>query len=315
MTMNGILAVWKPAGWTSHDVVAKARRLLRVKRIGHTGTLDPQVTGVLPLCIGRATRVVEYVQEMPKAYEATLCLGVATDTEDMTGTVVESVPAVTVTESDIRRVLTSFVGEIEQVPPMYSAVRVDGKRLYELAREGQVVERKARKVTIHELKLIDIDQQGAHPSIRFSVVCSKGTYIRTLCVDIGKMLGVPAAMAELVRTMSGGFTQEHCLTLEEIEQLQAAGELAPRLLPADAALTHLTKGIVSAATATQAYQGKLISLSQVELSGLAEEEALIRMYTEDGGFVGLFQALQQDGVLKPVKVFTPTDISEEQKQV
>ena len=223
--MDGILAVWKPAGWTSHDVVAKVRRLLRTKRIGHAGTLDPQVTGVLPLCIGRATRVVEYVQERPKAYEAVLKFGIATDTEDLTGTVISEVSSVQINESDIRRVLESFIGEIDQTPPMYSAVQVGGKRLYELAREGQVIERQSRRVTIYELELLELNLDQSHPTIRFTVQCSKGTYIRTLCVDIGKALGVPAVMAELKRTMSGGFTEEQCFTLQEIEQLQDSGDL------------------------------------------------------------------------------------------
>ncbi|MFD0711319.1 tRNA pseudouridine(55) synthase TruB [Paenibacillus sp. GCM10027626] len=305
--MDGILVVWKPAGWTSHDVVAKARRLLRVKRIGHTGTLDPQVTGVLPLCIGRATRVVEYVQERPKTYEATLCLGVATDTEDLTGTIIDSVPEVRITEDEVRQALASFVGEIEQVPPMYSAVRVDGKRLYELAREGQVVERAARKVKIYSLNLLSFEDKGPHPRIRFSVECSKGTYIRTLCVDIGKRLGLPAAMAELVRTQSGGFVREQCLTLEQIEQLQANNSLADKLIPADAALSHMPKGIVSDLAATQAFQGKPVDQGQVEWAGKAEPGEIVRLYGHSGLFVGLFQSGTESSLLKPIKVFTPIE--------
>lgn len=237
--MDGILAVWKPEGWTSHDVVAKVRRVLKMKRIGHTGTLDPMVTGVLPLCLGRATRVVEYVQERPKSYEAVLQLGIATDTEDITGTVIARQSPISVTEEDVRHTLSQFIGEIDQVPPMYSAVKVDGKRLYELAREGKTVERKSRKVTIHQIDLIDTQLDLDLPQISFSVVCSKGTYIRTLCVDIGKALGVPATMAHLTRTMSGGITKESCLTLEQIEQLQQSGELSGHIISADEAVTHL----------------------------------------------------------------------------
>lgn len=306
--MDGILAVWKPAGWTSHDVVAKVRRIVRVKRIGHTGTLDPQVTGVLPLCIGRSTRVVEYVQERPKAYEAVLQLGIATDTEDMTGTVIEELSEVHVTEADIRRVLESFVGVIEQVPPMYSAVRVEGKRLYELAREGQVIERKSRKVTIHELELLSMDLDKPHPQIRFSVVCSKGTYIRTLCVDIGHALGLPATMAELVRTMSGGFKKEHCLTLEQIEELQASGELEARLLPAETAVDHFPRGNVNLETAKHAYQGKPIYMDRVDMVQTIDEQGLVRLFAEDGRFLGLFELAAESDSLKPVKVFTPTEI-------
>jgi tRNA pseudouridine55 synthase len=305
--MEGILAVWKPAGWTSHDVVAKVRRLLRIKRIGHAGTLDPQVTGVLPLCIGRATRVVEYVQERPKAYEAVLQLGLTTDTEDLTGTIVSQVDSVTIQESEIRLALASFVGEIKQVPPMYSAVRVSGKRLYELAREGRVVERQARPVTIYELELLGLELGIPHPRIRFSVKCSKGTYIRTLCVDIGKALGVPAVMAELTRTMSGGFTRQHCLTLEEIETLQASGELEAKLLPADAALDHLPRVAVDARTARHAFQGKQIPMDSVQHIQPSDLHGLIRLYEEDGMFLGLFELDSDTGMLKAVKVFTPTE--------
>lgn len=157
---EGILPIHKPAGFTSHDVVAKCRGILKMKRIGHTGTLDPAVTGVLPLCLGRATRMVEYLQDLPKEYEATLVLGVATDTEDMTGEIIEQVNEVQVTEEDVRRVLSRFVGTISQIPPMYSALKQDGKRLYELAREGKTVERKPREVTIYQLELLAFHPEG-----------------------------------------------------------------------------------------------------------------------------------------------------------
>src|SRR5690606_6893481 len=216
--LDGILAVWKPAGWTSHDVVAKLRRWTRMRRIGHAGTLDPQVTGVLPLCLGRATRVVEYMQELPKAYEAVMQFGIATDTEDLTGTVTETADASHVTEPMVREALRQLTGVIEQVPPMYSAVTVGGRKLYELAREGKVVERKPRRVTVHSLTLRFAELGGPQPRIGFAAVCSKGTYIRTLCVDIGRALGVPAAMESLTRTESAGIVQADCLTMEQIEE-------------------------------------------------------------------------------------------------
>lgn len=304
--MDGILAVWKPAGWSSHDVVAKARGILKVKRIGHTGTLDPQVTGVLPLCIGRATRVVEYVQERPKSYEAVMQFGLATDTEDLTGTIVKQLPSVTLTESQIRETLASFIGEIDQVPPMYSAVRVDGKRLYELAREGQVVERQSRKVTIYDLTLLETQLDQPHPTIRFSVNCSKGTYIRTLCVDIGEALHVPSVMVKLTRTMSGGFTEANCLTLEEIAQLQATGALADKLISADEALDHFPRITVGTADVVRAFQGKRISLANFLAQEPFASDSLLRVYGEDGLFAGIFQPDQESGTLKAVKVFTPT---------
>nr|WP_116187374.1 tRNA pseudouridine(55) synthase TruB [Paenibacillus taihuensis] len=304
--MDGILAVWKPAGWTSHDVVAKVRRLIKVKRIGHTGTLDPEVTGVLPLCIGRATRVVEYVQERPKSYEAEMKFGIATDTEDMSGTVLTELPSVSLTEEEIRRVLEAFIGEIEQVPPMYSAVKVDGKRLYELAREGQVVERKSRVVTIHKLELLEMKLDQPHPTIRFSVECSKGTYIRTLCVDIGQALHVPAVMVKLTRTMSGGFTEADCYTLEDIAKLMESGELSSKLTPADQAIDHFPRATVSDHNVQRAFQGKRIGLSYLLENEPFEADSIIRVYGEDGTFAGLFEQDQETASLKGVKVFTPT---------
>ncbi|WP_138751545.1 tRNA pseudouridine(55) synthase TruB [Paenibacillus sinopodophylli] len=303
--MDGILAVWKPEGWTSHDVVAKVRRLLKMKRIGHAGTLDPMVTGVLPLCLGRATRVVEYVQERPKAYEAVLQLGIATDTEDITGTVIERQASIKVSEDEVRQALARFIGEIEQVPPMYSAVKIDGKRLYELAREGKTVERKSRKVTIHELKLLDLKLDLDQPTISFSAVCSKGTYIRTLCVDIGKALGVPATMAHLTRTMSGGITKESCLTLEQIEELQAAGELNEHLIAADEAITHLECAVVPESTGKLALMGQKINLSLSDLNlTSSHNEQLIRLYNEHRSFLGIFQIDLATAVFKPIKVFS-----------
>ncbi len=299
------MAVWKPEGWTSHDVVAKVRRILKMKRIGHAGTLDPMVTGVLPLCLGRATRVVEYVQERPKAYEAVLKLGVATDTEDMTGQVIERLDSVRVTEADVEAALARFTGTIEQVPPMYSAVKVDGKRLYELARDGKTVERKARKVTIHRIGLRELKLDLEQPEITFEVECSKGTYIRTLCVDIGRMLGVPATMAKLTRTMSGGITGESCLSLEDIERLQQAGQLEPRLIPADQAILHLPQAAVSEKSAKLALQGQKLALQQASLDAATYEHGqLVRLYEEGSSFLGIFQIDTEAALLKPVKVFS-----------
>lgn len=237
--LEGVLAVYKPAGFTSHDVVAKTRRLLGMKRIGHAGTLDPQVTGVLPLCLGRATRIVEYIQELPKEYIATLRLGMSSDTEDLTGTVTETADDIRVTEEEVKRTLESFRRIISQTPPMYSAVKVGGKRLYELAREGKTVERKSRQVEIYEIEMSDMVWNGRFPDITFRVLCSKGTYIRTLCVDIGRALGLPGVMVKLERTMSAGIRADRCLSLEEIGERRANGTLQEYLIPADEAIRHL----------------------------------------------------------------------------
>ena len=301
------MAVWKPEGWTSHDVVAKVRRLLKMKRIGHAGTLDPMVTGVLPLCLGRATRVVEYVQDRPKAYTATLRLGLATDTEDITGEVIERSDNISVTPAQIQAALAHFEGTIDQVPPMFSAVKVDGKRLYELARQGKTVERKSRKVTIYQIELISTNLQTDEPEITFSVECSKGTYIRTLCVDIGKALGVPATMAKLIRTMSGGITQKSCLTIEQIEQLAQADQLTNHLIAADDAITHIPEAIVDDKTGERALQGQKVRLHAVNLQqSSCESGQLIRLYNRSQLFLGIFEVDTDNNILKPVKVFSAT---------
>ncbi|GBG09643.1 tRNA pseudouridine(55) synthase [Paenibacillus agaridevorans] len=275
-----------------------------MKRIGHAGTLDPMVTGVLPLCLGRSTRVVEYVQERPKAYEAVLKLGIATDTEDMTGDVLAQEPVRRFTEQELEAVLGQFLGEIEQVPPMFSAVKVDGKRLYELAREGKTVERKSRKVRIHEIRLLASELDMEHPEITFSAVCSKGTYIRTLCVDIGKALGVPATMKSLTRTMSGGIQAEQCLTLEEIEQLQAAGELESRLISPEEAIDHIPKAVVTEEAAAKALRGQKLSLRSASIQEPWVHGTLFRVTDNRESFIGIFECDMDIYGLRPVKVFS-----------
>ena len=205
--MDGVLIIRKEKGYTSHDVVAKLRGILHMKKIGHTGTLDPDAEGVLPVVLGRATKLVDLLTEKRKTYEALLHLGIETDTQDMTGTVLNEKP-VTVSEEEVKAVIESFLGEQEQIPPMYSALKVNGKKLYELAREGKTVERKARPVCFYEIEILEMDL----PMVRFSVTCSKGTYIRTLCHDIGQKLDCGACMEELTRTASGsiaGKTASH----------------------------------------------------------------------------------------------------------
>lgn len=209
--MNGIVIVDKPQGWTSQDVTARLRRVFSTRRIGHGGTLDPMATGVLPVFVGRATRAVEFFEHAEKTYEATLRLGMKTDTQDITGTVLEERP-VTVTEQDILNVLPAFRGEILQIPPMYSALKVNGQKLYDLARKGKEVERQPRPITIHELELLHFDGQDA----RIRVRCSKGTYIRTLCEDMGEKLGCLGCMAALRRTRAGEYTVEKAVPLQTL---------------------------------------------------------------------------------------------------
>lgn len=225
--MDGIINIYKEKGWTSFDVVAKLRGILKEKRIGHTGTLDPEAEGVLVVCVGRATRLVNSITGTDKVYEAGIRLGIETDTEDTTGQVLAERP-VTVDEAAFRAAVRSFVGEIEQVPPMYSAKKVDGKKLYEYARAGKVIARAANKVTIHSITVDAVD----FPDARMTVTCGKGTYIRTLCADIGRKLGCGAAMSALKRTRVGRFCVEGSVKLADLEQAAAEGRLAQYVKPA-----------------------------------------------------------------------------------
>ncbi|WP_256761329.1 tRNA pseudouridine(55) synthase TruB [Cohnella sp. WQ 127256] len=302
---EGVLAVWKPAGWTSHDVVAKARGILRVRRIGHTGTLDPAVTGVLPLCIGRSTRFVEYLQEMPKTYKATLRFGLATDTEDLSGNVIDQKDASFLTASMMVEAALSFIGEIDQIPPMVSAVKIDGKRLYELARQGITVERPSRRVNIHGMDILDVLVEGEQRELTFSVTCSKGTYIRTLCVDIGRKLKVPAVMTELVRTESAGIKQEHCVTLEQISELIAQGKLGDKLLVPDALLTGIQAATAAYPESLHALQGKGIEAGKLQPP--PDKVGLLKLYRADGVFLGLFSVDDNREIVRPVKVFHSPD--------
>lgn len=214
--MDGIINVYKEKGFTSHDVVAKLRGILHQKKIGHTGTLDPEAVGVLPVCLGKATRVCGLLTDQDKSYRAVCQLGVETDTQDLTGQILRESSYSLITREELEECLAQFQGELQQIPPMFSAVKVNGKRLYELAREGKTVERKPRTVHIYSLELVDVDLQRG--CFTMDVTCSKGTYIRTLCHDIGQRLGCLAAMKSLVRTRVSVFALEDALTLAQIEE-------------------------------------------------------------------------------------------------
>ncbi|MBN1204966.1 MAG: tRNA pseudouridine(55) synthase TruB [Myxococcaceae bacterium] len=250
--MDGVLVIDKPSGPTSFDVVRQVRSLLKVKKAGHTGTLDPMATGVLPICLGEATKVAGFITEGDKAYEATVRLGVETDTQDAQGKVLAEAPVPPLTAALLETALTPFRGTFEQVPPMYSAVKVDGKRLYELARAGEEVERAARQVTVHELTLRDFSSN----ELRLSVRCSKGFFVRTLADELGRALGCGAHLAALRRTMSGPFTLAQALPLAELSALaQDPGAVARRLLPISEALAQLPALRVGAADATRVSHG------------------------------------------------------------
>ena len=225
---DGIINVYKERGFTSHDVVAKLRGILKMKKIGHTGTLDPEAEGVLPVCLGKATKVCELLTDKEKTYQAVLLLGTVTDTQDTTGEVLETHPVVC-SEEAVCEAAARFTGDILQVPPMYSALKVNGKKLYELARQGIEVERKARPVTIKEIRIDEI----RFPRVTMTVTCSKGTYIRTLCHDIGASLGCGGCMEKLLRTKVGPFILEDSVRLSEIEQKRDDGRLEEVIRPTD----------------------------------------------------------------------------------
>lgn len=292
---HGILPVYKPKGYTSHDVVNQVRHIMRQKRVGHTGTLDPEVEGVLPICLGQATRVAEYIQELPKRYLGTMTLGIATDTEDQTGQIIERKEVQRpLLKEQVVQIFRLFEGEIMQVPPMYSAVKMKGKRLYEWARQGKTVARKARKVTIYSLNCLEIEQHS-NPKIKFDVVCSKGTYVRTLCVDIGKQMGYPAHLSHLVRTESGPFRLEDCYTLDQLVALQTDEEKRDVLYPIDEGLKQFPSVIVRDEDVKHVQNGLPLLLE------IPFPLARIRVYSESGEFCALYR--YERGVAKPEKVF------------
>ncbi|MDY0405841.1 tRNA pseudouridine(55) synthase TruB [Virgibacillus sp. 179-BFC.A HS] len=237
--MDGILPLWKPKGMTSHDCVMKVRKLLHTKKVGHTGTLDPEVEGVLPICIGQATKIVPFLTDTKKTYIAEMFLGIATETEDSYGEVIASKTVNhSFTEEEIDAALNSFRGKITQIPPMYSAVKVNGKKLYEYARQHIDVERPKRQVEIYELKKLP-NKQPSNQVFRLKIVCSKGTYIRTLCVDIGKKLGYPAHMSALERIQTGAFAKEDTVNFAELEKAATSDDAKFLLLPIVSGLQHL----------------------------------------------------------------------------
>lgn len=289
--MNGTINVNKPVGFTSHDVVAKLRGILSTRRIGHTGTLDPDATGVLPICVGTATKAAEFLTAEQKEYVAEVTLGAETDTQDASGTVLRSA-AVQVTKEEVLAATRQFVGKITQIPPMYSAIKQDGKRLYELAREGKTVERKPRTVTIDAIVIESFDLE--HKKFSMRVRCSKGTYIRTLCQDIGERLGCFAHMSALCRTQSGRFRIGDAYTLPEIEAMMAAGDTS-FLTPVDQVFDTLPALYLSARKAQKMCNGVRVSTPGME------EGRTYRVYDEKGCFLTVSKA--ENGVLKIEKTF------------
>ena len=282
---SGILIVDKPAGWTSQDVVSKLRGVLHEKRVGHGGTLDPMATGVLPVFVGRATRAVEFFEHADKTYEATLRLGLTTDTQDTTGTVLETRP-VDIDEAALRAVLPRFTGVLQQLPPMYSAVKIGGKKLYELARAGKEIERKPREITVFSIDLLDFSSNSAC----LRVHCSKGTYIRTLCHDIGAALGCGGCMAALRRVQAGAYTLADAVSLDDIVAHPAPQSL---LKPVDTLFAALPCLTLTPAQEKCVRNGAAFTCK----SGAGR----CRAYARDGEFLALCEV--SDGTLKTVKSF------------
>lgn len=296
--LNGVINVYKEKGYTSHDVVAKLRGILKQKKIGHTGTLDPEAEGVLPVCLGNATKLCDMLTEKRKEYIAEFLCGVVTDTQDMTGTVL-SRSKTDLTEEAVRTVIMSFLGESDQIPPMYSACKVNGRRLYELAREGKEVERKARRITIYELEILGMEL----PNVTIRVLCSKGTYIRTLCHDIGQKLGCGAAMQSLLRTRVDRFTLADARRLDEIKEFWEKDEIGRILLPVDAMFETLPAITVTPFFLTALQNGNPLYLRQIKgKSGWMDGEQT-RVYDEAGKFYGIYAFLAMKGRFQPVKMF------------
>lgn len=317
--ISGILNIKKEAGFTSHDVVAKLRGIVHQKKIGHTGTLDPDATGVLPVCLGKATKLCDIIGDWDKTYEAVLLLGKETDTEDTSGQILKE-SEVTVTEEEIREIILSFQGSYDQIPPMYSAKKVNGKKLYELARQGIVIERKPCPVTLSSIVIKEI----ALPYVTFEVTCSKGTYIRSLCRDIGEKAGCGGCMAGLVRTRVSSFTMEEGFTLSEVEAMRDEDTLLEHIIPVDKVFMHFPAFAVKKEGEKLLYNGNPIAVSLCEHMQAeetdqektqaekldnkvlkineAEASKRFRVYDSQHNFIGIYQ-LQEKNLLKPYKLF------------
>ena len=310
--ISGVINVYKEAGFTSHDVVAKLRGILHQKKIGHTGTLDPDAVGVLPVCLGKATKLVETLAAGTKTYETVLLLRCETDTQDVSGEVIAE-KTVTCTEEDVRSCLGGFLGEQEQIPPMYSAKKQNGKRLYQLAREGVVVERKPARIRIDELEMLSCEL----PRVRMRITCSKGTYIRTLCHDIGQKLGCGGCMEQLVRTRVGGFAVEDAVTLDEIRAKMDSGRLSEILMAPDFFFMELSAAQAAPWADRLLHNGNPLPYNsssasklpgnQEQDSGIKTDVSEIRVYDSAGIFMGVYTLRESDGMYYPELFFYETN--------
>jgi len=337
---NGIINVYKEKGFTSHDVVAKLRGILKQKKIGHTGTLDPDAKGVLPVCLGKATKLCDLITDKSKTYEATFYLGVSTDTQDMSGRVLKyvnvyendsdkdnvnnkkSCDIVSLDKDTIIKTINSFVGEYSQIPPMYSAIKVNGKKLYELARQGKTVERKARNIYINSIDIQDIKQKNIVINtsnqeneseeskkdcldvieIKILVNCSKGTYIRTLCHDIGDKLNCGASMSTLLRTRVGIFEKDNSLTLSQIEELVKEDKLSDNIVSIEKMFLEYPKAYVKEDFSKLLENGNKLNLKNLNIFDKIKKNDMVRMYNQNRDFVAIYMLIDEE-TLKPVKMF------------
>ncbi|BAY08338.1 tRNA pseudouridine(55) synthase TruB [Calothrix sp. NIES-2098] len=290
--MQGFLNLNKPFDWTSHDCVARVRKLLRLKRVGHAGTLDPAATGVLPIAFGKATRLLQYLPGN-KAYKATIRLGVRTTTDDLQGEIITSAPCPGLSLAEVKSVLPQFEGKIEQIPPSYSAIQVDGKRLYDLARRGEKVEVPVRTVEVFQIEILDW-REGEYPELEIAIACGAGTYIRAIARDLGAILETGGTLAALIRTESSGFHLSDSITLADLEAQLQAGTFQPTA--PDTALQYLPSVTLPATAAQKWCQGQRVPVT-IDISGL------VRVYDEESRFLGIGQS--QAGVLIPQMVFEP----------
>lgn len=300
MDYDGFLNINKPSGWTSHDVVAKIRKVLKGLKVGHTGTLDPLATGVLPLCLGKATKIAQYLVDMEKEYCTVMRLGEVTDTQDATGKVLQSHSVEGIDEERIQRVVEHFIGPLRQTPPMYSAIKIGGSPLYKRARRGEVIPRQAREVTIFSLTLLGVTGRD----VSLHVVCSKGTYIRSLCADIGEQLGVGAHLAHLERRRSGPFRIEDSLSMDQFLDAVAGEHLDEEIYSMDEVLARLPVLTVTETVATRVRHGVPLSLKEVlTVPHAFRREERMRVHTNGGDLIALASAIRGSGETSSDPVF------------
>lgn len=296
---NGILNVYKEKGYTSHDVVARLRGILKQKKIGHTGTLDPDAEGVLPICLGKGTKLCDMLEDKDKTYRAVLLLGKSTDTQDVSGKVLEE-RLVQCDEAEVTKVINSFIGDYHQIPPMYSALKVNGKKLYELAREGKVIERQARLVKIYHIEIEAINL----PRVTVCVSCSKGTYIRTLCNDIGEKLGCLGCMEKLLRTRANGLDIAESITLGEIEKRKEENLLEEKIVPVDYVFIAYPSVIIDKKYNKLIYNGNQLKKECVLNNEVFQKDySKVRVYDENKSFIGLYEYDIQRKHFSPIKMF------------